>query len=333
MSIPVIAFFNNRGGVGKTSLVYHISWMMADMDLRIIAADLDPQGNLSTAFLDDDQLEGLWPETNKPPATVYGAIQPLQCGIGDISPPSLSLINAQLALIPGDMALYAFEDDLSQVWPKCLDKDERAFRVISAFWRVLQRGASDHQADVILVDLGPNLGAINRAALISSNHVVIPLGPDLFSLQGVRNLGPTLQTWRKGWSKRLKENPAPDLALPAGQMQPLGYVVMQHAVRHDRPVNAYEKWIARIPKTYRQYILGEKISGNTPSVATDPHCFALLKHYRSLIPMAQEARKPIFHLKPADGALGSHLSAARNAYHDFEKLTRKIATHARISLP
>ena len=56
MSVPVIAFFNNKGGIGKTSMVYHLSWMFADRGMRVIAADLDPQCNLTAAFLDDDRL-------------------------------------------------------------------------------------------------------------------------------------------------------------------------------------------------------------------------------------------------------------------------------------
>ena len=203
------------------------------------------------------------------------------------------------------MALSKFEDVLSEVWPKCQDGDERAFRVTSAFWHVVQSGAENQNADVILVDLGPNLGAINRAALIASDFVVIPLGPDLFSLQGLRNLGPTLQVWRTGWAERLPKNPVAELPLPKGNMRPLGYIVMQHSVRRDRPVKSYDKWIARIPSPYRQYVLDEDIDEeNVPLVANDPHCFALLKHYRSLMPMAQEARKPIFELKPADWRLG-----------------------------
>jgi len=220
MSIPVIAFFNNKGGVGKTSLVYHIAWMFSDLNLRVLAADLDPQSNLSAAFLDEGRLEELWPE-NEHTSTIYGAIRPLQRGIGDISPPRLEKINDRLALVPGDMSLSAFEDDLSQVWPKCLDKDERSFRVMSAFWRILQQGAEDRQAQVVLMDLGPNLGAINRAALIASDYVVVPLGPDLFSLQGLHNLGPTLRVWRKGWSERLTKSPGKDLVLPKGNMEPI----------------------------------------------------------------------------------------------------------------
>lgn len=217
MSVPVIAFFNNKSGVGKTSLVYHVAWMMSDLGVRVVAADMDPQGNLSTAFLDEDRLEELWLE-NSALATIYGAIRPLQRGVGDVIEPSLELVGENLALIFGDMALSQFEDDLSTAWPKCLDRDERSFRVISAFWRVLQTGAKAHQAHVILVDLGPNLGAINRAALIASDFVVIPLGPDLYSLQGLRNLGPTLRTWRQGWQERLEKNPNANLMLPKGAM-------------------------------------------------------------------------------------------------------------------
>ena len=59
-------------------------------------------------------------------------------------------------------------------------------------------------ASIILADVGPNLGAINRSALISSDYVVVPLGADLFSLRGLRNLGPTLNRWRQDWKSRRK---------------------------------------------------------------------------------------------------------------------------------
>ncbi|MEO5365420.1 MAG: AAA family ATPase [Magnetococcus sp. WYHC-3] len=334
MSVPVIAFFNNKGGVGKTSLVYHVAWMMSELGLRVVSADLDPQGNLSAAFLEEDRLVQLWPE-NAHTSTIFGSVLPLQRGIGDVTTPHLEQINERLALIPGDMALSSFEDELSQVWPKCMDRDssqERAFRVTSAFWRVLQDGARLHEAQVILADLGPNLGAINRAALIASDFLVVPLGPDLFSLQGLRNLGPTLKEWRKGWTDRLERYHNTDMALPKGGMKPLGYIVMQHSVRLDRPVKSYDKWIGRMPEHYWKYVLDESGYGGL-SVKNDPHCFALLKHYRSLMPMAQEARKPIFHLKPADGALGSHTNAVQVAHKDFASLSRKIAGRVGITIP
>ena len=59
MTPPVITFFNNKGGVGKTTLVYHVAWMLADRGHRVVAADLDPQANLTAAFLDDEEIEQL----------------------------------------------------------------------------------------------------------------------------------------------------------------------------------------------------------------------------------------------------------------------------------
>jgi cellulose biosynthesis protein BcsQ len=220
MTAPIIAFFNNKGGVGKTSLVYHLAWMYCNLDLRVVAADLDPQANLTAAFLDEDRLEEIW-EGNHQPNTIFRCVKPLIRGTGDIADPQLEAIEENLSLLVGDLYLSQFEDDLSAEWPGCMDRKERSFRVISAFWRLLQQSAATHQADIILADLGPNLGAINRAALIASDYVVVPLSPDLFSLQGLKNLGPTLKRWREEWKERLAKNPAPDLSLSPGQMQPL----------------------------------------------------------------------------------------------------------------
>lgn len=333
MSVPVITFFNNKGGVGKTSLVYHVAWMMSDLGLNVLAADLDPQCNLSAAFLEDEQLEELWSENRKDPVTIHRAIYPLKSGVGDVAEPWLQEVKDDLVLLPGDMALSEFEDDLSQVWPKCLDGDARAFRVMSSFWRVLQKSARSRQAKIILVDLGPNLGAINRAVLIASDYVIIPLGPDLFSLQGLRNLGPVLARWRKGWGERRAKNPDPEaIELPGGKMEAMGYIVMQPSMRLDRPVRAYEKWISRMPGAYREDVLNQKVE-KAHNVKSDRNCLAILKHYRSLMPMAQEARKPMFKLKPADGALGSHLQSAKSAYDDFKTLSLKILDRLHMTIP
>jgi len=106
-------------------------------------------------------------------------------------------------------------------------------------------------------------------------------------------------------------------------MKPAGYVVLQHAIRLDRPVHAYSRWMSRIPTWYRKYLLGE--DEVAPGIADDPYCLALLKNYRSLMPLAQEARKPMFALKVADGALGAQQAAVASCYADFSRLALHIA--------
>jgi chromosome partitioning protein len=333
MSLPIIAFFNNKGGVGKTSLVYHLAWMYHDLGLRVIAADLDPQASLTAAFLNEDRLEEVWWTNSDRHNTVFRCVQPLIRGIGDIATPELETIEDGLGLIIGDLQLSGFEDDLSSEWPGCMDRKERSFRVISAFWRLLTTAAENDNTDVVLVDLGPNLGAINRAALIAADYVAVPLSPDLFSLQGLKNLGPTLRRWREEWQERISKNPIPDgLRLPKGQMQPIGYIMLQHSVRLDRPVKAYQRWIARVPDIYGHEVLQEA-SGIQLQLLEDPNCLALLKHYQSLMPMAQEAHKPMFQLKPADGAIGAHVAAVQGVYRDFKQLASKIAQSVALEIP
>ncbi len=320
-----IGFFNNKGGVGKTSLVYHVAWMLSELGARVVAADFDPQANLTSIFLDEERLEAIWAETTRP--TIYGAVSPQFRGIGDVQAPHIEAIDDRIGLLVGDLELSRFEDDLSQNWPKCADGDERAFRVTSALARALTMATKQHQADIALLDVGPNLGALNRAALLACDQVVVPLGADLFSLQGLRNMGPALREWRRLWNERLGRNPDPELALPSGEIRPIGYIIMRHSVRTGRPARAFGRWMARIPGQYLQSVLAMPTS-DIADPAKDPNCLAQLKDYRSLMPLAQEARKPMFHLKPADGAFGGHQAAVQDCYNDFKRLTCKITARA-----
>jgi cellulose biosynthesis protein BcsQ len=316
-----IAFFNNKGGVGKTSLVYHTAWMFAELGRRVLAVDLDPQSNLSIMALDEERLEALWPDDDHP-QTLHGAVAPLFGGTGDIRPAHIETMAGKLGLLVGDLALSRIEDDLSTEWSRCLEGRERAFRVTTAFWRVIREAAQRHAADLVLIDVGPNLGAINRAALVASSHVVVPVAPDLFSLQGLKNLGPTLRQWRQTWQQALPKAPASLGEMPEGQMAPVGFVLMQHAERLGRPTKAYAKWQARLPGAYREYVLGQPASVAT---GADANQIRRIKHYRSLMPMAMEARKPMFALTSADGAIGAHQTNVQQCRDDFSKLCQQIA--------
>ena len=225
--MKIIAVFNCKGGVGTSTLAYHLGWMLADLNCRVVMADLDPQANLTSMFLDDDRLDELWP-AGEHPCTIHGLLEPMIRGIRDIGRQiHIEPISGGIGLIVGDLGLSAFDDKLCES------------RAISG---AMSRAASDWDAEYVLVDPGPNPGAITRAALIAADHVIVPVASDLFSLQGLRNLGPRLREWR------------------AGRVPPLGYVVTQHAIRQNRPVREYSRWLNRIPGEYRESVLGEVAS-------------------------------------------------------------------------
>lgn len=320
--MKTIAFFNNKGGVGKTSLVYHLAWMMALSGVKVLVADLDPQANATSSFLTDEQIEALWDEGIH--GTIYGAISPLIEGVGDIKVETPRKISDRLWLIPGDLALSAIEDELSTTWPKCLVGDARAFRVTTAFSRIIHEAGAKVGAEVALIDVGPNLGAINRSSLVAADYVVVPLSADLFAIKGLQNVGPKLREWRETWKKMLEAAPKSlPLSLPSGEMRPIGYVFSRYSVFARGPVKAFQRWLNRAPAVYREAIEDAKTPGSI-SIDDDPRNLALLKDYRSLMPMAQEVRKPMFLLKPADGAIGGHQTAVAECRYHFQALAGKI---------
>jgi cellulose biosynthesis protein BcsQ len=317
-----IAFFNNKGGVGKTRLVYHVAHMMAEQGRRVLMVDLDPQSNLTSMCLTEERLEQIWPDAPDHPESILGCVRPILRGIGDIQDPHIESLGEGLALVPGDLALSTFEDKLSDSWPRTLDRDEAAFRTLTSFHRLASIAARRQGADIVFLDVGPNLGAINRAALLASDFLITPLVPDLFSMQGLRNLGPTLVEWRRSWKDRLERAPDRDLDLPQGALQPLGYIVMQAGMRLSRPVRAYERWVRRMPTQYHESVLHDEEAA--ASASEDPWCLGIMRHYQSLMPLAQDAQKPMFKLRPADGAIGAHMDAVLRCHREFDELAKSI---------
>lgn len=321
--MKIIAFFNNKGGVGKTTTVYHIAWMMSELGHRVLAIDLDPQSNLSSMFLTQARMEEVVLDEAKK-LTILDAIVPISEGEPYL-PVHIENIGSNISLLIGNLSLSAFEDKLSDAWSKCLSGDAFAFKVTSVFKTLFEDAANRCNAEYVLVDVGPNLGAMNRSILISTDFVVLPVASDLFSLQGIKNLGKTLMDWQNQWAKRRNEySKADQSAIPSGKMLPIGYLLMQYTSRESRPVKSYIRWADRIPSVYQEFVLGNLNYTALAKADEDINCLALLKHYHSLAPMSMEAHKPIFLLKPADGAIGAHYQAVQRCFVDFKMLTEKI---------
>jgi chromosome partitioning protein len=172
-SKPTLTFFNNKGGVGKTTLVMHVAWMMARLGKRVVIVDCDPQANLTAALLSETTLETLWDSTEPGLSggqTIFRCVEPLT-KTGDVREPQCIEVRENLWLLPGDLALAGFESHLANEWPRATSSDSRyrALSVLTSLWTVAQKAATVLDADLIILDVGPNLGAINRSALIGSD--------------------------------------------------------------------------------------------------------------------------------------------------------------------
>ena len=320
--MKVLAFFNNKGGVGKTTLAYHFANMLSLRGVKTLVLDLDPQANLTSMFLSEERIEPLLEEHD---GTVYRGIIPVISGQGPVESPKIVKISPFLSLIPGDLSLSEIEDTLSIEWARGADSNpmtfQRSISVTTVFWQIIQ-AAGGADAEIVIVDVGPNLGAINRLALLCSDFVIVPLAPDLFSLRGLRNMGPKLKEWQEEWTLRRNKAIKIGLSVPSGTMKPLGYVLSRFSVRADRPAKAFARWSARIPAEFRRLLGGPQEEAS--SLDSDIFKLATMKDYRSLMPMAMEAHKPMFSLTPADGAIGGHQKAVEGCYEDYEQLVERV---------
>lgn len=318
-----IAFFNNKGGIGTTTLIYHLAWMMTEQGKKVLTVDLDPQANLSSMFLPEETLETIWPD-EQPHKSILACIEPILNGTGDIQPAHLQKITGNLHLIAGDPGMSLFEDKLSDSRLKCLEGDNSAFRAVTAFYRIMLQAAKENDIEALLIDIGPNPGAIARAALIAAEHIVIPLAPGLYSLQGLKDMGTILEKWRKEWKQRLAQKPEKlTVPIPDGNIRPTGYIIIQHTERRPFPFIAFQNWAEKIPQPYRKYILNIN-EDSSISNQPDNNEIGRVKNYQSLLPMAHDAGKPIFSLKPAEGAIGAHAQGVTKCYLEFKKLAENL---------
>jgi len=326
--MKTIIFFNIKGGVGKTTLAYHTAYMFAELGHRCLAVDLDPQANLTAMFLPDSELERIYSQ-DRNRETLISGIRPSEEGVGDIAPVKVHEISNNIGLLAGDLDLAHFEDALNLNWGKCLNGDEAALRMVTSIYRIIQNAAKSMEAEYCIIDVSPTFTALNRSAMISADFVVVPVSADQYSIHGIQILGNKLNMWRSEWKELYEKNKEPEPIMPTGEMKAIGYIVTSYRTYQNQPVMPVLNWINKIPAFFHEYVLCEKDLSEY-NIDTDTYCLALLKHYHSLIPMAMEVRKPIFLLKPADGAIGAHYQAVLRAYQDFKALSEKILKRTRI---
>ncbi len=184
--MPIISLFNNKGGVGKTTFLFHVAHVLAESGRKVLMVDCDSQCNLTAYALQDKAIEKAWEDAGN---SIYRAIEPVARGIGDIRNRAPSVLRTNLSLFPGDLLLSDFEDLLGDTWNGAKGGSEPALRAQSAIYRAILQAAEKSAAEVVLVDLGPNLGSLNRAVPGGSDYVIVPVAPDLFSIRGTENLG------------------------------------------------------------------------------------------------------------------------------------------------
>lgn len=325
--MKIISIFNNKGGVGKTTYLYHIAHILSKKKKKVLLLDLDSQCNLSAYCLLDKELEKTWGE--KRGNSIWNIIKPVYDRTGDIKKrgPLKIKEDGTLYLVPGDVLLSNFEDTLGNTWNSAKGGNSGDLRVQSAIYRYAISKAEELDIDYVFFDLGPNLGALNRAMLSSSHYFIVPMSPDLFSIRGTQNLGDKLVTWHKEWKQCKEACDDQELNLPNGAPVFAGYVMQQHNIRANSQgmTNGWSIFGDRVKESVQKNII-DKLNPYDQIYNWPEQNWNLGKipNLHSLIPYSLNARKPVFECGSKEGLNGRHISTARESTSYFEPIADKI---------
>ncbi len=317
--------FNNKGGVGKTTLVCNLAAYLAkECNKRVLLIDADPQCNSSTYVLTDSDFYDAY--YNNLEFTIYDLLLPLSRGEGfseQVQINSNSFFGIDLLI--GNPKLATMEDLLASDWSDVESGKARGTRTSLVFSQALSHF---EKYDYVFFDMGPSLGAINRAILLASDYFITPMSPDIFSLLALENIGISITQWAEQFDagiKKLKRTDphAIDGLKDSFQIKFIGYVTQQYTSKtvegQRMPVKAYENIIDNIPDAIRKNIV-EPINGNDISL---DYSLGAIPTFNSVIPMSQSAHKPIFSLSTKDGVVGSHFSKVANFKAIMQEISQK----------
>lgn len=321
-----IAIFNNKGGVGKTTLLANLaSYLALKKGRKILIVDSDPQCNVTQLMFSDAEVDKLY--SGKDTFTIDKIIHPLATGKGyakELSPQDRPEYG--LKILIGDPQLSLREDLLARDWSQAIGGDTRGLRTSYVFAELLTR-CRDY--DYVFFDVGPSLGAINRSVLLACDYFISPMSIDIFSLRAIENIRLSIEKWRQQLNTALGQIDDPE-SLPADiekllKIRFLGYVTQQYIAKSTganerQAVAAYERIMKKIWPT----IKANFIKHLQPEQTDTRYLLGTIPNLYSLIPMSQFARRPIFALRAKDGVRGAHFNKVRDAEKLFETIADQM---------
>ncbi|MHC2019264.1 P-loop NTPase family protein [Methylobacterium sp. CM6247] len=204
--------------------------------------------------------------------------------------PTIQIPGRNIHLLPGDVLLSEYEEALPSAWTDCFARRTRGYDVTTALASLVNSTAARVGADYCLYDVGPNIGALNRAILLDCDYFITPVCADLFSLRALSTVGRAMKKWMDEW-KTVRElaTTADRRRLPMGRPKYLGYVTSAYKVNRGRSAAIpHADWETKIEARVRERVVSELMSFDHTLVPSGGNKLGEIKHYHSLAPEAQK---------------------------------------------
>ena len=323
-----IAVFNNKGGVGKTTLLCNLaSYICKEYQMKVLVIDIDPQCNTTTYVLDDETFLDTYGRKNS--FTINDIVGPLKRQGAYINQEKIIPLKSEgfyFDIIPGNPELAMNEDFISGDWKDLKASEIRGIRTNMLFFDLLSKC---EQYDFVFFDMGPSLGAINRAALLACDYFLTPMASDVFSILALDNIGKSIVEWKERFNTTIdglsdEDKESINTLKPNSDLCFLGYVVQQYITKtvenKKRVVQAYQRIVKKMPDRIKECLIKQI---NQDDRGVDFYLLGSIPNFYSLIPMSQNSHKPVFALNSNDGVVGAHYQKVK----EYEDIMKSIADH------
>jgi cellulose biosynthesis protein BcsQ len=348
-----IAIFNNKGGVGKTTLTYHLGYALAELGYRTLLVDLDPQSNLTLYGLTPEELHEVWKvedafiddfvqaqakipteQFNQIAANVrsiHFLLKPTEDGVEDFTQLSHPLpLHENLGLIPGRLSMHLFEDIVASKWNEFHPIDSVVTRMMMRIRQLCIEYAERESYEFILVDTAPSLGILNKVIVSTVDGFIMPCMPDMFSLYGIRHIGEALKGWLRDFGTIFNLLPERKMRYIASSFVSfLGFTLVEAKKSEES-----EAIWNQISTTIREYFpseLWQHLSEEQLELPIDEGGISLIDSSQGFSTTAQRHKKPIWKVgictnldRENREAIYRRNKAIQHGYHVFAKhlLTR-----------
>ncbi|MFB2516212.1 ParA family protein [Lysinibacillus sp. OTC-L20] len=340
--MKIITFFNNKGGVGKTTLGVNIAaYFSIELNKKVLVLDGDPQANTTQMMVPEEDWQSLYDEECKSIHTLHDYFTPLLQGEPGFQPERFTLFSKEnnrfkVDLIPGDPRISVIEDILSEAWNKSSSGKIEGFR--KSNWLNIIKEYYKDEYDVMFVDVGLSLSALNRSILLNSDYIITPMGSDIFSLMAIKNISSWIVGWKEEYNNgvvMMTKGTAPYSDFPINMNATtssslIGYAIQQYITRtiknERRPIKHYETIIKEIPQVIDnslKSLIPDKLNSDMLNLGSVPYLY-------SLVPLAQTSNTPIFELKGSDGIAGVQYSHVENYKLVIESICKKITDNMEV---
>nr|VFK42526.1 MAG: Cellulose biosynthesis protein BcsQ [Candidatus Kentron sp. TC]VFK43289.1 MAG: Cellulose biosynthesis protein BcsQ [Candidatus Kentron sp. TC]VFK56932.1 MAG: Cellulose biosynthesis protein BcsQ [Candidatus Kentron sp. TC] len=198
----IISFYNHKGGVGKTTLVYNLSFALADLGMKVLTVDADPQMNLTSSMyglstsVEYSLKEGSrWQKYTSDYISIEEYLDKFLAENDTeqetLRKESRAENGKYIDFISGAIRLSKIEFDLY----KNLTNPTRFTEMLPyRFEQSVREPAKEY--DFVLIDLPPSATSIvNALYVMSCDYFIVPVSPTFFSLQAIDNLSEVVRSW------------------------------------------------------------------------------------------------------------------------------------------